>query len=199
MAQSISQEAIGATGLPGATAASRHAGATTSGAPTTGTFAVGDYVVDQTGKIYVCTVAGTPGTWVQTGGGTYAPGTTVSSWITSNVALTSAFPTKYTITSITLTAGTWLVNIQGFWIGGNCAVEFAAQYGTTQITIAAIYNPNSPTSQYMSCSGAGSVTLASTTTINLVAYASAAGTTVYASGNFFTGYKNTGITAVQTA
>ena len=41
MAQSISQEAIGATGLPGATAASRHAGATTSGAPTTGTFAVG--------------------------------------------------------------------------------------------------------------------------------------------------------------
>ena len=27
MAQSISQEAIGATGLPGATAASRHAGA----------------------------------------------------------------------------------------------------------------------------------------------------------------------------
>jgi len=63
MAQSISQEAIGATGLPGATSASRHAGATASGAPTTGTFAVGDYVVDQTGAMYVCTVAGTPGTW----------------------------------------------------------------------------------------------------------------------------------------
>ena len=68
MAQSISQEAIGATGLPGATAASRHAGATTSGAPTTGTFAVGDYVVDQTGAMYVCTVAGTPGTWGIVGG-----------------------------------------------------------------------------------------------------------------------------------
>ena len=67
MAQSISQEAIGATGLPGATAASRHAGATTSGAPTTGTFAVGDYVVDQTGAMYVCTVAGTPGTWQLSG------------------------------------------------------------------------------------------------------------------------------------
>ena len=67
MAQSISQESINATGLPGATAASRHAGATASGAPTTGTFAVGDYVVDQTGKMYVCTVAGTPGTWVQVG------------------------------------------------------------------------------------------------------------------------------------
>jgi len=63
MAQSISQEAIVNTGLPGATAASRYAGATTSGAPTTGTFAVGDYVVDQTGAMYVCTVAGTPGTW----------------------------------------------------------------------------------------------------------------------------------------
>ena len=67
MAQSISQEAIGATGLPGATAASRHAGATTSGAPTTGTFAVGDYVVDQTGAMYVCTVAGTAGTWQLSG------------------------------------------------------------------------------------------------------------------------------------
>ena len=63
MAQSISQEAIGATGLPGATAASRHAGATTSGAPTTGTFAVGDFIVDQSGAMWVCTVAGTPGTW----------------------------------------------------------------------------------------------------------------------------------------
>jgi len=67
MAQSISQEAIGATGLPGATAASRHAGATTSGAPTSGTFAVGDYIIDQTGAMYVCTVAGTPGTWQLSG------------------------------------------------------------------------------------------------------------------------------------
>jgi len=67
MAQSISQEAIGATGLPGATAASRYAGATASGAPTTGTFAVGDYVVDQSGAMWVCTVAGTPGTWQLSG------------------------------------------------------------------------------------------------------------------------------------
>ena len=67
MAQSISQEAIVNTGLPGATAASRYAGATASGAPTTGTFAVGDYVVDQTGAMYVCTTAGTPGTWQLSG------------------------------------------------------------------------------------------------------------------------------------
>jgi hypothetical protein len=67
MAQSISQEAIGATGIPGATAASRHAGATASGAPTTGTFAVGDFIVDQSGAMYVCIVAGTPGTWQLSG------------------------------------------------------------------------------------------------------------------------------------
>ena len=56
-----------ATGLTGATAASRYVGATASGAPTTGTFAVGDFIVDQSGAMYVCTVAGTPGTWVRSG------------------------------------------------------------------------------------------------------------------------------------
>jgi hypothetical protein len=59
--------ALGVAGLAGATAASRYAGATASGAPTSGTFALGDLIPDQTGKIWVCTVAGTPGTWVQSG------------------------------------------------------------------------------------------------------------------------------------
>jgi len=67
MAQSISQEAVVNTGLPGATAASRYAGATAFGAPTTGTFAVGDFIVDQSGAMWVCTVAGTPGTWQLSG------------------------------------------------------------------------------------------------------------------------------------
>ena len=56
------------TGLTGATAASRYVGATASGAPGSGTFAVGDYVIDQTGKIFVCTGAGTPGTWTAVSG-----------------------------------------------------------------------------------------------------------------------------------
>jgi hypothetical protein len=55
-------------GLTGATAATRYVGATASGAPTSGTFAVGDFVVDQTGFVYVCTAAGTPGTWAKVGG-----------------------------------------------------------------------------------------------------------------------------------
>lgn len=50
-------------GLTGATAATRFVGATTGGAPTTGTFIVGDFVVAHNGVIWVCTTAGTPGTW----------------------------------------------------------------------------------------------------------------------------------------
>ena len=54
------------TGLTGATAASRYAGATTGGAPASGTFAVGDYVIDQaSGSHWVCVTAGSPGTWVE--------------------------------------------------------------------------------------------------------------------------------------
>ena len=66
MAQSISQEAYIATGLPGATTQTRHAGGTTNGAPTSGTFAVGDFIIDLSGTIWVCTTAGTPGTWTTT-------------------------------------------------------------------------------------------------------------------------------------
>lgn len=51
----------------GASAAASFVGGTTSGAPLTGTFAVGDFVIAQNGKVWICTVAGTPGTWVDAG------------------------------------------------------------------------------------------------------------------------------------
>jgi len=51
-------------GLTGAAAVTRFVGATASGAPTSGTFAIGDWIVDQSGTIWICTVAGTQGTWV---------------------------------------------------------------------------------------------------------------------------------------
>ena len=57
--------AVNPTGLTGAIAATRYVGATVSGAPVTGTFLLGDFIVDQTGLMWVCTVAGTPGTWVR--------------------------------------------------------------------------------------------------------------------------------------
>lgn len=53
--------------LTGATAATRYVGGTTSGAPVAGTFKVGDFVIADDGHIWVCTVAGTPGTWVDGG------------------------------------------------------------------------------------------------------------------------------------
>ncbi len=56
-----------AAALTGATQASRYVGATTSGAPVSGTFVKGDWVVAQDGAIFVCTTGGTPGTWTQVG------------------------------------------------------------------------------------------------------------------------------------
>jgi hypothetical protein len=61
----VPASAFAPAGLTGATAASRYVGATASGAPASGTFAVGDFVIDQTAKIWICTTAGSPGTWTQ--------------------------------------------------------------------------------------------------------------------------------------
>lgn len=61
--------AFAPAGLTGATAASRYVGATASGAPASGTFVVGDYVIAQNGSLWVCTTAGSPGTWTQVSGG----------------------------------------------------------------------------------------------------------------------------------
>jgi hypothetical protein len=55
-------------GKTGATAASTMAGGTTGGPPVSGTFAVGDWIVDQTGNAWVCTSAGSPGTFTPVGG-----------------------------------------------------------------------------------------------------------------------------------
>lgn len=58
-----------ATGLTGATADARYVGATASGPPLSGTFAVGNWIVDQTGRQWMCISAGSPGTWTQMGAG----------------------------------------------------------------------------------------------------------------------------------
>lgn len=55
---------VGVKGLPGATSGMRLVGATASGAPTSGTFAIGDISVDLSGLLWLCTAAGTPGTWM---------------------------------------------------------------------------------------------------------------------------------------
>lgn len=51
-------------GVTGATAATRFAGATASGAPTSGTFLTGDWIIDMSvPTVRFCTAGGTPGTW----------------------------------------------------------------------------------------------------------------------------------------
>src|SRR5439155_7616950 len=64
---------VSISGLTGAVVATRYVGGTASVAPTTGTFALGDWVVSSTGRMWVCTVAGTPGTWVEPASVAFAP------------------------------------------------------------------------------------------------------------------------------
>ena len=66
--QDVSSSHFTGSGLTGATSSSRYVGATASGSPSSGTFDAGDYVIDQTGKIWICTFEGSPGIWTQVGG-----------------------------------------------------------------------------------------------------------------------------------
>lgn len=47
----------------------RFVGGTTSGAPASGTFRVGDFSIDQSGYMWICTAAGSPGTWINAASG----------------------------------------------------------------------------------------------------------------------------------
>jgi hypothetical protein len=64
-----------ASGLTGSVQATRWVGATTTGAPASGAHVVGDWVTTQDGKVFICTGAGTPGTWVDAGAGSGGPPT----------------------------------------------------------------------------------------------------------------------------
>ncbi|WP_229398162.1 hypothetical protein [Micromonospora okii] len=46
---------------------------TSLGAPTSGTWAAGDVVIDVAGALWLCTATGTPGTWATASGGSAAP------------------------------------------------------------------------------------------------------------------------------
>ena len=60
----IQAPSVAITGLTGAVNNSRWVGAVNGLAPSSGTFNVGDYVVDRTsGGFWVCVTAGSPGTW----------------------------------------------------------------------------------------------------------------------------------------
>jgi hypothetical protein len=105
------------TGLTGATAASRYVGATASGAPASGTFAVGDFVIDQTGKAWICTVAGTPGTWTQLAGG--------SSTLAADTDVSLSSPTGGQVLGYSSALSKWVNQNQA----GVAATQTSAQLG----------------------------------------------------------------------
>ena len=55
----------------------------TSGVPSSGTYQIADFAVDTAGFVWICTVGGSPGTWVQAGGATDTAWTAVSSFTNS--------------------------------------------------------------------------------------------------------------------
>jgi hypothetical protein len=78
----VSGVSVRANGSTGAASPTRLVGANASGAPTSGTWQVGDVAPDLTGKLYVCTASGTPGTWVAVGGSSsYSFGPTDYGWL----------------------------------------------------------------------------------------------------------------------
>jgi len=96
----------GAQGYPlvltGATNATRYVGGNTSGAPASGTFAVGDFTVNGDGSVYVCTVAGSPGTWVNL---TASSSAGTDGWVNATTETwTFASSTTFTIAGVDKTS-----------------------------------------------------------------------------------------------
>ena len=184
MAESISQESIQITGLPGAVAATRYVGATVSGYPVSGSFLKGDYIVDQTGSIYICTTSGSPGTWAQTGavftggtiGNTTVTGTlTVTSGVTTsgmtnsgNTVLSGTNLNVYssTVGGVVAASGQTLVYSGGQWVPGTIAAS--STYALTNLTaqsgaLSSITLYTAPTAGLYTISYYGKVTTAATT------------------------------------
>jgi hypothetical protein len=88
-------------GLTGATQASRWAGATSSGAPASGTFATGDWVIDRSGAIQLCTSGGSPGTWA-TLATTQSPSV---QWVTATGSYTWTKPAGAQTVDVVLLSG----------------------------------------------------------------------------------------------
>jgi hypothetical protein len=97
--------------LTGATAASRYVGATASGAPASGTFSTGDFVIDQTGKVWICTAGGTPGTWANTTSGSLPLNlsSSASSGNSFSITNTASAPTDTTVRFVGAASGDNLV------------------------------------------------------------------------------------------
>jgi len=159
---------IAAGGITGAVAASRHAGGVASGSPATGTFLLGDFIVDQTGKIWVCTSAGTPGTWTAGGGGTaavsllnYAAASDIVSALSiGSSSWTDFVPNQsFTVTDATaLITILWQVGMEMVMAGpGEAATRFVIDSAGTPIYVKAGAAVLETGSDYINPAHAGAV------------------------------------------
>lgn len=123
--------------LPGAVSPTRYVGGTATAAPATGTFAVGDYVITADAKVIVCTVAGSPGTWVQAGGGGGGGGLVLLEQHTAAASATLDFTTfisatydEYLVEALSISPATAAANL--LWrigTGGGPTWDAGANYG----------------------------------------------------------------------
>lgn len=102
----VSGTAFRPSGLTGATAISGYVGATTGGPPTSGTFAIGDFVESRAdGAFWTCITAGTPGTWKKldanpmTAVGDIIIGGTVANGIAATARLAAGATAGHVVTS----------------------------------------------------------------------------------------------------
>lgn len=134
-----------ASGLPGATSGARFVGGTVSGAPVSGTFAVRDIVV-AAGAVWVCTVAGSPGTWVRDVGPTGPTGpagpsgatgspSRAQNAIVSRGLLTEAYPMAAALNALSaLTAGQITMALAGLSNGaGDVVTNIVVCIGTAAV------------------------------------------------------------------
>jgi hypothetical protein len=86
-------------GSTGASNSFRFVGATSSGAPSSGTYAANDIALDLTGNWWLCTTAGTPGSWTEMSGG--------GSGSVNGVTVTGTPSANQLIVATSSTAATW--------------------------------------------------------------------------------------------
>lgn len=134
------------------------------------------------------------------GGGGGAPGTTVESYITENLAVTGDTITN--VTSVALAKGTWLVVARVLWESGVGTVVLGAWLGPTSGSltgaVAASTSEQGVAGSYSSLVIAKSVVLAADATLYLICYATGAVTVQYEDPESDVGAVS-GMTAVQTA
>ena len=183
---------LSVSGLTGAVAGTRIVGGTTTGAPTTGTWVVGDQANDQTGKIWICTTAGTPGTWTQVGNSAATTGayTYVANYGSNNVSVINTL-TNLVVATITVGSGPIGVAITpdgshvyvtNYGAGTVSVITVATNVVAATVTVGTnpfgvAITPNGA-SAYVANQGAGTVSVITVAT-NVVAATVTVGTSPY--------------------